>query len=55
MRFLAIQSHGAGLDDVVVTVAAYTDALERIVGIAPGSLSPVTTEILAEWVDAATT
>jgi AcrR family transcriptional regulator len=55
MRFLVIQSQGGNLASVVATVAAYTDALERVVGVRLGSLAPVKSEVLAEWVDAATT
>ena len=32
------------------TVAAYTDALERVLGAPPGSLSLVDDETLKEWV-----
>jgi AcrR family transcriptional regulator len=46
---LACQPGCADLPQVEATVAAYTGALERMLGAAPGSLNLVDMEIVKEW------
>jgi AcrR family transcriptional regulator len=41
-----------GLPHIILTVAVYTDALERVLGAPKGSLLIVDNETLKEWVDA---
>lgn len=52
--FLALGQGHDDLPHVATMVAAYTDGLERVLGVRPGTLSPVGFETLQAWVDAAT-
>lgn len=51
--FMAVDSGGGDLPGIAATLTAYTDGLERVLGIRSGSLSLVTTETLQEWLNAA--
>lgn len=55
LHFLPDASAGSDPSDVDAVMAAYTDAVERVIGVTPGSLSLVTPDVLAQWVDASAT
>ena len=49
--FFARQAGTVGFDVVERSFAAYTEALERILGVAPGSLNLADQSVLHEWYD----